>query len=68
MWEKYCLYSVIFYTLCFACIYKTRTIPPAEGAVEGEDEEQRPIGAEKTHQHSQMEMSGGDTTVFVLLH
>lgn len=58
----------MFCTLGSACIYQTRTIPPAEGAVEGEDEEQCPVGTEKTHQHSQMEMSGGDTIVFVLLH
>lgn len=57
----------MFYILPSACLYQTRTIPSAERAVEGEDEEQRPAGTEKTHQHSQVEMSGGDTIVFWLL-
>lgn len=61
------MYSVIFYTLSAACLYQTRTIPSAERAVEGEDEKQCPVGTEKTHQHSQMEMSGGGTIVIWLL-
>lgn len=47
---------------------QTGAVPPAEGAVEGEDEEQCPVRAEETPQHSQMEMSGGNTEEFSRLH
>lgn len=59
--------SVIFYPLSSAWFDQTRAVPPAEGAVEGEDEEQRPVRTEETHQHPQMEMSGGDKTLASLL-
>ena len=44
-------------------VLQTRAVPPAEGAAEREDEEQRPGGPAQTHKHSPMEAAGGELSL-----
>lgn len=56
---KYKLFSMK-YSKAFCICFKTRAVPPPEGAAEREGEEQRPRGTAEAHKYSPMETTGGE--------